>query len=197
MFRKVDEYTIKTFIKNSLDIESEDSRETSVSFKNNLTIVNKIANGEKLIDVKDINAYVRAQGVIVSGSRPAPLQYRKCGMRVGDSICPRPELVPDMMNEWNQFIKNNFSYHTQSALDEQQEFVWKVHHWFLCIHPFEDGNGRTARLFLNQLRLAIGLPWYVVKFSEAYKYYRAIEIWEEISFPQIMEKYYPKEEKQP
>lgn len=36
--------------------------------------------------------------------------------------------------------------------------VWEAHYDFLSIHPFGDGNGRTARLIMNYLLVRLDLP---------------------------------------
>lgn len=36
--------------------------------------------------------------------------------------------------------------------------VWKAHYDFLSIHPFGDGNGRTARLIMNYLLARLDFP---------------------------------------
>ena len=40
-----------------------------------------------------------------------------------------------------------------------------------------DGNGRTGRLWLNNLRLACGYPWLIVQAAERKAYYEAIREW--------------------
>jgi Fic family protein len=41
----------------------------------------------------------------------------------------------------------------------------EVHSKFTSIHPFSDGNGRTARLIMNALLMDIGLPAIVIAYS--------------------------------
>lgn len=49
-------------------------------------------------------------------------------------------------------------------------------HWgFVHIHPFMDGNGRLARLLMNYLLAASGLPWTTVRAEERPLYFRALE----------------------
>lgn len=49
-------------------------------------------------------------------------------------------------------------------------------HWGLVnIHPFKDGNGRTARLFMNYLLGRGGLPWTTIRADDRTRYFSALE----------------------
>ena len=50
----------------------------------------------------------------------------------------------------------------------------KVHHDFVVIHPFGDGNGRTARLLVNFLLLRAGWPPLVVPSTDKDRYLAAL-----------------------
>lgn len=50
-----------------------------------------------------------------------------------------------------------------------------VHLRFVDIHPFIDGNGRTARLLMNLVLLGHGYPIAIVKTEERQRYMQAIE----------------------
>lgn len=51
-----------------------------------------------------------------------------------------------------------------------------LHTRFVRIHPFVDGNGRTARLLLNFELLKNGYPPAIVKFENRKRYYEALEL---------------------
>ncbi len=59
------------------------------------------------------------------------------------------------------------------------EFITKLtyfHLEFLCnIHPFYDGNGRTARAFMNLELARLGYPMIGLKYDNADCYYEAIQ----------------------
>ena len=42
------------------------------------------------------------------------------------------------------------------------EFAARVHADFVNIHPFKDGNGRTARLIMNFELMRVGFPTVIV-----------------------------------
>lgn len=52
------------------------------------------------------------------------------------------------------------------------ELAALVHHKFVYIHPFFDGNGRTARLIMNLFLMQQGYPLAMVLKNDRKKYYR-------------------------
>ena len=49
-------------------------------------------------------------------------------------------------------------------------------HFFLVfVHPFQDGNGRTARFLMNVMMAASGFPWLVIKVDDRDKYMASLE----------------------
>jgi len=103
--------------------------------------------------------------------------YRSCRMWIGGHEAPGPLAVPELMSHWWGMVEQSYEYHEREFRSNSREKAWTarfLHNWFLCIHPFEDGNGRTARLFLNSLRLSYGLSWHTVEYKYRHGYYRSI-----------------------
>ena len=50
----------------------------------------------------------------------------------------------------------------------------RVHHEFLLIHPFDDGNGRVGRLLLNYVLLKSGYPPIVIRTGQKSSYLAAL-----------------------
>ncbi|BBB92056.1 MAG TPA: Fic family protein [Methylomusa anaerophila] len=50
-----------------------------------------------------------------------------------------------------------------------------LHRDFIYIHPFEDGNGRTARLLMNHALLATGYPPVIISPAFKHEYIQALE----------------------
>jgi len=55
------------------------------------------------------------------------------------------------------------------------EFSAIFHHKLVHIHPFEDGNGRTARLIMNVFLMKKGYPLVVIQKNDRRKYYRVLQ----------------------
>ena len=56
------------------------------------------------------------------------------------------------------------------------EFAARVHAEFVNIHPFKDGNGRTARLIMNFELMRAGFPTVIVPVDARPDYYRNLDI---------------------
>lgn len=54
------------------------------------------------------------------------------------------------------------------------ELIAKLHHDFVLIHPFGDGNGRTARLLVNYILMRAGYPSLIVPTEEKDRYLAAL-----------------------
>lgn len=54
------------------------------------------------------------------------------------------------------------------------EFAAIFHHKFVHIHPFQDGNGRTARLLMNIFLMRHGFPIAIIQKNDRQKYYRVL-----------------------
>lgn len=80
--------------------------------------------------------------------------YRNYGEYIADSNIPLSK-PKDIRNDLLKLI-NNY-YHNWNDMDPFEREA-KFHIDFIRIHPFEDGNGRTARLLLNFNLLSQNLP---------------------------------------
>ena len=49
------------------------------------------------------------------------------------------------------------------------------HAWFVQIHPFADGNGRTARILMNLMLMRAGFPIAIITREDRNRYYEALE----------------------
>lgn len=107
----------------------------------------------KGIDPENAGVY-RKENVLISGARHLPPDYVK---------------LQDQMIELLDWYKNK-------SLDlHPVQRAAILHSLFVKIHPFVDGNGRTARLILNMELMRNGYVPIVIKKEERAKYYAALD----------------------
>ncbi len=82
---------------------------------------------------------------------------------------PSAYQVPQMMNDLITWIKSN------SKKMHAVQLAALAHHKLVHIHPFTDGNGRTARLFMNLILLQKGYPLVIILKNDRKKYYQCLE----------------------
>lgn len=80
---------------------------------------------------------------------------------------PNPVKVPVLMQEFITWLVTVEGNEVQLAADAHLKFVF--------IHPFVDGNGRTARLLMNLLLLQEGYPLVIISNEKRLAYINAIE----------------------
>lgn len=96
----------------------------------------------------------RDQQVFISGASHVP---------------PAPYLIQDEMEQMMQW------YQTAGQALHPIERGALLHAIFVGIHPFIDGNGRTARLLLNLELMKDGYPPIIIKVTNRLAYYDALD----------------------
>ncbi len=125
-----------------------DNRElTEIDIKNIHAIV------LKGIDDKNAGRY-RTENVIISGASHIPPE----SIRV-------PELMEKLIYRYDEW-KEKYHPIVVAAL---------LHAEFVKIHPFIDGNGRTARLLMNFEVMKNGYPPIIIKTEQRHKYYDTLD----------------------
>ena len=81
-----------------------------------------------------------------------------------------PQEVPIRMQELMEWYRDE-----QTAL-HPVTLAAMFHYKFVCIHPFDDGNGRVSRLLMNYVLLAHKLPPVVIKSSDKQNYLHALHL---------------------
>jgi Fic family protein len=83
-----------------------------------------------------------------------------------------PEETPAKMTElldwYNEKIKNE----KQNPILIAAEFHYK----FIRIHPFDDGNGRTARIIMNFILMQFSYPPVIIKTEDKVNYFAALQL---------------------
>jgi Fic family protein len=87
-----------------------------------------------------------------------PGQLRRRNVTVGAYRPPSFEKVEDMVNQLCDWLIREFHYGNEQNFDEAVIEAIVTHVYIAWIHPFLDGNGRTARLLEFYLLLRAGVP---------------------------------------
>lgn len=97
-------------------------------------------------------------------------QYRTVAVRIaGARHEPPPSWdVPAQMDSWAQWLEE------QQAAYHPVALAALAHHKLVAIHPFIDGNGRTARLVMNLVLMRAGYPPAVIERTNRQQYYRVL-----------------------
>jgi Fic family protein len=115
---------------------------------------------EKLADAKSElteDAVLQVHRLIMSNIAEDAGHYRTVGVRItGASFVPPPSSeVRPRINELLKWLRENPDELTPI------ELAAVFHHRLVQIHPFSEGNGRTARLLMNAMLMKDGYPFIV------------------------------------
>lgn len=96
------------------------------------------------------------------------LKYRNIQVYIRNSkyIPPSPEKVDVLMKYFPQMI---------SGVENAAVKAILAHYLLVTIHPFVDGNGRSARLLMNYFLLCAGYKWATIEAAERIKYFKALQ----------------------
>ena len=143
------------------DIQGAKNHPEAIEFIENL-----VYNMDRITEEK----FLQLHELILKGIEVNPGKYRSSGVRVaGASFTPpRSSEVPGLVRELLDWLNRNMEEYSPV------ELAARFHHRFVTIHPFSEGNGRTARLLLNAVLMRHGYPFLVnitnrdrVKYLEA------------------------------
>ena len=97
-------------------------------------------------------------------------KYRKVQVKISGSDVELPIAVkiPELMENFCRWLKDKNSEHPVKIGAD-------VNFKLVSIHPFIDGNGRTARLLMNLLLIQQGYPPAVIRKEDRQSYINAIE----------------------
>jgi len=107
----------------------------------------------KSIDNKNAGEY-RQSNVLISGSKHKPVEHF---------------LVKERMTELVEW------YNSNKDKKHPIELAAEFHFRYVYIHPFIDGNGRTARLLMNLILMRNGYPITVIRTDDRDEYMKALE----------------------
>jgi len=99
--------------------------------------------------------------------------YRSVQVRITGTTCVPPKAipVPSLMRELVGWLHSN-----EAARLHPVERAALAHLRLAHIHPFVDGNGRTARLLMNLILMREGCPPAVIRMERRPQYYEALAL---------------------
>ena len=99
-------------------------------------------------------------------------KYRdhEAGIAKSNKLFPSPSEIKKLMPEFVATI-------VRMEHKKQHPIIIAAyaHYKLLEIHPFQDGNGRTARLLMNAILLKYHYPITVIEASRRFQYYEALQ----------------------
>lgn len=98
--------------------------------------------------------------------------YRSVRVRISGSqtVLPNPLKVPDLMNDFGKWL-----------VEKDDDILIKAieaHYRLVTVHPFVDGNGRTARLLLNAMLLENGYAPIIIRKIDRRRYLSTLETYQ-------------------
>ena len=106
--------------------------------------------------------------VLQSIDNEAAGRYRNIRVRIAGSEVTFPNYIK-VATLMNKFIND-----LQNEGDPIEKALF-AHYEFVTIHPFTDGNGRTARLLMNLILMQNGYPPAIIKPKDRLKYLKSLE----------------------
>ena len=134
-----------------------------------IDFIRDLAVDERTISEWDIR---QIHGLVCKGERGAGA-YRTVNVMAAGSNYRYPDaiLVPELMQGFGEWLQSAPALHPV-------ELAAEIHYRLVTIHPFSDGNGRTARLLMNLSLLRTGYPIAVIKTEDRATYIDAIVAWQ-------------------
>ncbi|KAJ3217511.1 hypothetical protein HK099_005445 [Clydaea vesicula] len=89
-------------------------------------------------------------------------------------LLPHPQEVPELMKNLIDWL-NNININEYNICD----LIVNFHIRFITIHPFSDGNGRTARLLCSLISMRHGYGILIISDTKREQYFESIAKWED------------------
>ena len=146
-------------------VEHLEASNHAKALKDVLRLSQASTSGLKLSDVLQIHETV-LRGIDDDNAG----HIRAIPVRISGSsvILPNPVKVPDMMETFIDWVVSNARIHPV-------ELAAEAHYQLVTIHPFVDGNGRTARLLMNLILMQNGYPPAIIRTRDRLKYITGLE----------------------
>lgn len=99
-------------------------------------------------------------------------KYRK-GIRAAEAeYLPAARYAPRLLKLWWLKVESDVPTMSKASGTDKERFCWTQHDFLICLEPFADANGRTARIIYYMLATALGVPIHVISADKAKTYNR-------------------------
>ncbi len=99
-------------------------------------------------------------------------EFRNTSVRAGSASFMNFQKIPNAMEQLVEELKD--LYPKQKTATQQLKLAFYAHYELVDIHPFLDGNGRTARLLMNFFQKRYDLPLGLIFSEDKPMYYEAL-----------------------
>ncbi len=149
------------------------------SLKNHLEAKSHQEALEFIYDLIDFNShFTLSQNLIrqIQSLVIAPIDKTIAGKyRSGSVAIAGSNIKLPLATEIPYLMSKTISWFSKNQMDVHPiELASILHHKLVAIHPFDDGNGRTARLVMNILLLQAGYPLVTILKNDRKKYYETL-----------------------
>ena len=158
----------KMVIEDGFTIKGKSLREhfEVVNHQEAIEFVESLASNEYVLNKLDILSIHHL--VLQKIEKDFAGKYRTSGVRISGA-----NFVPPNALKVDEFVSELIDFANDSEVDILIRSAI-FHHRFVGIHPFFDGNGRTARLLLNLILMKSGFPSAIILKNDRKKYYDAL-----------------------
>ena len=158
----------KMVIEDGFTIKGKSLREhfEVVNHQEAIEFVESLASNEYVLNKLDILSIHHL--VLQKIEKDFAGKYRTSGVRISGA-----NFVPPNALKVDEFVSELIDFANDSEVDILIRSAI-FHHRFAWIHPFFDGNGRTARLLLNLILMKSGFPPAIILKNDRKKYYDAL-----------------------
>ena len=143
---------------------------------NDEIFINKIIDlNKKLYQYTPYPEYagsIRDTNNIIIGGKIQPIEYNK----ISDKMC-------ELQTELDEILNNIDNL----TIEEYVLKICKIHYGITIMHPFNNGNGRVARGFLNWLLRLKGLPPIIIDSSLRNNYLEALHMIDDGKDPNLIQ----------
>lgn len=178
-----------TYTSNAIEGNTLSRKETAIIIEKGLTI-----GGKTLVEHLEATNHAKALDIIHKLRLKKPYQitesdilaihniilhgiddynaghYRNIPVRISGStvVMPNHMKVPNLMTDFIAWLKSAADIHPV-------ELAGEAHYRLVTIHPFSDGNGRTARLLMNLILIMEDYPPAIIRPQDRLSYITSLE----------------------